>query len=45
VRERLRYLGCDGYARDLERAEACALWERLIPDEHGWSERDFARLK
>ena len=44
-RERLRAFGCDGHELDAESAEALALWERLTPDEHGWSERDFARLK
>ena len=43
-RERLRYNGCDGHTLDTASAEAMAIWQRLTPDEQGWSERDFARL-
>jgi hypothetical protein len=44
-RERLRMFGCDGFERDAASAEAIAQWARLTPDEDGWSERDFARLR
>jgi hypothetical protein len=44
-RERLRTVGCDAHELDDASAEALALWNRLTPDEHGWSERDFARLR
>jgi len=44
-RERLRTVGCDAHELDDASAEALALWNRITPDEHGWSERDFARLR